>query len=83
VIVKDLPAIGSLLHHEGEGTAGGGAPGVVKDEPGGYQGKRGAERPDIELLEPETVAGGSRRKSRRVVASNDVHTFDKVAAGDI
>ena len=83
MIVKDLPAIGSLLHHEGEGTAGGGAPGVVKDEPGGYQGKRGAERPDIELLEPETVAGGSRRKSGGVMAPNYLDAFDKVPAGDV
>src|SRR5262245_64714966 len=77
VIVENLPAIGSALHHEGEGTAGSGTLGVIEDEPGGYESKGGAERPDIELLEPQAVAGSSWRKPRRVVAPDDVDSFNE------
>src|SRR4051794_18338415 len=70
--MEDLPALRSALHDQGKRTTRGGAVAPLKNESGGYQCQGRTERPNLQLLEVETVPPGTGGKPGSIVVANEV-----------
>jgi hypothetical protein len=79
MIMKDLPAAEALFQYQGERTAGGGLPAAEENESGGDQRVPLAQRPGLQLLEPEAVAHRSGREPRPIVRPDPIDAEQQMA----
>src|SRR6187397_3041253 len=70
--MKDLPAVRSVLHDQGKRTTRGGAVASLKNESGSQQCQGGTERPNLQLLEVQTIPPCVGGEPRSIVVANEV-----------
>src|SRR4051812_29530307 len=80
MVVKDSPAHGSLLHDQGERTAGSDRTVSHQHETSSDQRESGCQGSNLDLLKMQAIAMGSGSKPRRVILPDEVEAMTCPAA---